>query len=84
MLSFNFRRLLKHDGRGVEEPLDEVVCMDQDCQGLTVSIQFRLYYILYIILYPVTNGSFDEGYDQCIMHVYCLGRASVSNCTIIA
>ncbi|ONM00729.1 putative alpha-mannosidase [Zea mays] len=30
------RRLLKDDGRGVAEPLDEVVCVDQDCQGLTV------------------------------------------------
>ncbi|ONM00753.1 putative alpha-mannosidase [Zea mays] len=29
------RRLLKDDGRGVGEPLDEVVCVDQDCQGLT-------------------------------------------------
>ncbi|XP_035819972.1 alpha-mannosidase isoform X4 [Zea mays] len=29
------RRLLKDDGRGVAEPLDEVVCVDQDCQGLT-------------------------------------------------
>jgi hypothetical protein len=45
MLSINFRRLLKHDGRGVEEPLDEVVYVDQDCQGLTVPIQFCLYYI---------------------------------------
>jgi myo-inositol catabolism protein IolC len=32
----DFRRLLKDDGRGVAEPLDEVVCVDQDCQGLTV------------------------------------------------
>ncbi|XP_066387205.1 alpha-mannosidase-like isoform X5 [Miscanthus floridulus] len=29
------RRLLKDDGRGVGEPLDEVVCVDQDCEGLT-------------------------------------------------
>ncbi|CAD6212293.1 unnamed protein product [Miscanthus lutarioriparius] len=29
------RRLLKDDGRGVAEPLDEVVCVDQDCEGLT-------------------------------------------------
>jgi len=34
----NFRRLLKDDGRG--EPLDEVVCVDQDCEGLTVHIGF--------------------------------------------
>ncbi|WVZ58031.1 hypothetical protein U9M48_008343 [Paspalum notatum var. saurae] len=29
------RRILKDDSRGVGEPLDEVVCVDQDCQGLT-------------------------------------------------
>ncbi|XP_062200686.1 alpha-mannosidase [Phragmites australis] len=29
------RRILKDDGRGVGEPLDEVVCVDQDCEGLT-------------------------------------------------
>ncbi|CAN6299833.1 unnamed protein product [Urochloa humidicola] len=29
------RRILKDDGRGVGEPLDEVVCVGQDCQGLT-------------------------------------------------
>ncbi|KAJ1253946.1 hypothetical protein BS78_K147300 [Paspalum vaginatum] len=29
------RRILKDDSRGVVGPLDEVVCVDQDCQGLT-------------------------------------------------
>ncbi|KAL6905806.1 hypothetical protein ACP4OV_003407 [Aristida adscensionis] len=29
------RRILKDDGRGVGEPLDEVVCVDKDCEGLT-------------------------------------------------
>ncbi|TVU31334.1 hypothetical protein EJB05_23016 [Eragrostis curvula] len=29
------RRILQDDGRGVGEPLDEVVCVDQDCEGLT-------------------------------------------------
>ncbi|KAG2538748.1 alpha-mannosidase-like [Panicum virgatum] len=29
------RRMLKDDARGVGEPLDEVVCVGKDCQGLT-------------------------------------------------
>ncbi|KAG2549873.1 hypothetical protein PVAP13_9KG286900 [Panicum virgatum] len=29
------RRLLKDDARGVGEPLDEVVCVGKDCEGLT-------------------------------------------------
>ncbi|KAF8754033.1 hypothetical protein HU200_011530 [Digitaria exilis] len=29
------RRLLKDDARGVGEPLDEIVCVDKDCEGLT-------------------------------------------------
>jgi len=28
--------MLKDDARGVGEPLDEVVCVGKDCQGLTV------------------------------------------------
>jgi alpha-mannosidase len=30
------RRILHDDSRGVGEPLDEVVCVDNDCEGLTV------------------------------------------------
>lgn len=32
----NVRRILQDDGRGVQEPLNEVVCADEKCDGLTV------------------------------------------------
>ena len=35
--------MLKDDARGVGEPLDEVVCVGKDCQGLTVKIQSQYY-----------------------------------------
>ncbi|WVZ58027.1 hypothetical protein U9M48_008341 [Paspalum notatum var. saurae] len=37
------RRILKDDSRGVGEPLDEVVCVDQDCQGLTDETSSKSY-----------------------------------------
>ena len=36
--------MLKDDARGVGEPLDEVVCVGKDCQGLTVKIQSQYYW----------------------------------------
>lgn len=32
----NIRRILHDDGRGVGEPLDETVCVDNKCDGLMV------------------------------------------------
>lgn len=39
MTIVNIRRILKDDARGVGEPLDEVICDGEDCEGLTVHIQ---------------------------------------------
>ena len=33
------RRTVRDDGKGVDEPLGEVVCLDGSCKGLTVYIQ---------------------------------------------
>ena len=33
------RRTVRDDGKGVDEPLGEVVCLDGSCKGLTVHIQ---------------------------------------------
>lgn len=35
--SFSYRRLLRDDGKGVAEALNETVCIDNQCKGLTVS-----------------------------------------------
>jgi hypothetical protein len=44
MLSINFRCLLKDDGKGVGEPLDEVVCVRLPWAHGTHSV--HLYYTL--------------------------------------
>ncbi|KAK8944596.1 hypothetical protein KSP39_PZI007703 [Platanthera zijinensis] len=36
------RRILADDGRGVGEPLDEIVCVENDCEGLTTRGKFHM------------------------------------------
>jgi hypothetical protein len=45
----NLRRILHDDGRGVGEPLDEVVCVDNKCDGLTVYIHSQFFIHLYFL-----------------------------------
>jgi len=56
------RRLLKDDGRGVGEPLDEVVCVDQDCKGLTARGTY------YVNVEKLGNGAHWR--RTCGQHVY--------------
>ncbi|KAL8469610.1 hypothetical protein ACS0TY_032457 [Phlomoides rotata] len=39
---FSYRRLLRDDGKGVAEALNETVCIDNQCKGLI--IQEKYYY----------------------------------------
>lgn len=36
------RRIVADDGRGVGEPLDEIVCVENDCEGLTTRGKFHM------------------------------------------
>lgn len=37
-MNINIRHTLRDDGKGVDEPLGEEVCLDGGCKGLTVHI----------------------------------------------
>lgn len=44
-LSCHFRRTIFDDSRGVGEAIDEIVCADNSCKGLTVYVSY-----MYIML----------------------------------
>lgn len=41
----NLRRILHYDFSGIGESLDEVVCVDERCDGLTVYIHIYVYFL---------------------------------------
>ena len=54
--------MLKDDARGVGEPLDEVVCVGKDCQGLTVKIQSQYYWRALSLPLSLSLCSFANSY----------------------
>lgn len=43
------RRLIYDDKRGVGEVLNETVCVQNECEGLTVSITFQLIFLSTVV-----------------------------------